>query len=169
VTMADANGIDGHRVAASLRFELSGVSFRADPPPKQITASGSSRASIALGARSFACGHSRPCPCLLPRAIIATADSDAFFCELGHGRAVRLGENPAALALGKAVQGAPFLEGENGVIVFDKSLPKPPPLGSAVLEPLLALLLGFGLLAVGASRAVGARRLGFSEGHRVTL
>jgi hypothetical protein len=59
VGRADADRIDGHRVAASLRFGLLELSFRADPPAKQITASGSSCAATALGARSFWTAHSR--------------------------------------------------------------------------------------------------------------
>ena len=58
---------------------------------------------------------------------------------------------------------APFLEGENGVIVLDQPLAKLPLLGAGLPKPLLALLLGFGLLGGGASRT--ARQFVFTERH----
>ena len=99
--------------------------WRPEPPPKQIIASGSSRASIALGARSFACGHSHPRPRGLPFAVVAAADADAPVRELGDGRPVAAREDAAALALGMALQGAPFLEGENSVIVLAAAAGEP--------------------------------------------
>ena len=91
---------------------------------------------------------------------VAAADADAPVRKLGDGRPVAARDDAAALTLGMAVQGAPFLEGENGVVVLDQPLAKLQLLGAALLKPLLALLLGFGLLGGGALRTARARYFG---------
>jgi hypothetical protein len=119
VAVAYAIRADRHRSAATLRFGLSGVSFRADRPAELVFASGSSRAAIALGARGSSRRHSRRAPRarLLPTTIVAARDADAARAERRHDRATGCAENPSAGAFADLVQGAPLGEGQNFVVI----------------------------------------------------
>jgi hypothetical protein len=106
-----------------------------------------------------------PRPRRQPQPMIFADDADAPVRKRGDDRPGTARDDAAALTLRMTAQRAPFLECENGVIVLDKPLAKLPLVGAGVLKPLLALLLGFGLLDGGTLRTAPARHFGFTEGH----
>jgi hypothetical protein len=90
-------------------------SFRADPPPKQITASGFVRA-IRAEARSFSRRHSLSAPSAsrLVIGVIVLADADPPLGQPCHPNLASADE-AATGRLANAVEDAPLLEGQDAL------------------------------------------------------
>ena len=101
--------------------------------------------------------------CDSQKSMMLAGNADAPVRNLDDGRPIAARDDAAALTLRMTAQGAPFVEGQNGIVVIDKPLPKLKPLGVDVLEALLSMLLGFGRFG-GGTRCT-ARPLGFTKRH----